>query len=411
MRIGNTEKILFAIVALYVIPSIGCAKKESDSSVDAAASRAAPIITDTKDKAVKSSLQTYVDPNSGECITQFVSRAYTVEGEYRSMQGPQSTEYIDLLETKTPELIWITGYRAVMVQKDGQTRMPQQFMCHANLDLIPKIDKEKMAVTRHHRLFTLSQGQLTIQLPEGFGIPFLSNEPVGVNTQVLNLHYKGEPIQVRHKIRISFVRDKFLKTPMKPLRLGGADIVVALEDEEAYLNDLNTSGRRKGACCSLGDHALKDNALGIVQDRFGRKFSAHWIVKPGRHEYRISSNELVPYDTTVHYVAVHLHPFSESMELRDVTTDETIYTSKVKNTPNMIGLAHVDSYSSVEGFKLYHSHEYELCAVYNNTSGVDQDSMAVMFMYMLDKEFDRDKFIKSQLRTSGSAIKDSSGES
>lgn len=398
MRNCDAKRLLFSFLAWFLVTSAGCAKQEADTP----AAADSPPVASQKTSApttAKSSLQTFVDTKRGECITQFISPVYTVDREFRSMQGPQSTEYVNLFASKEPELIWITGYRAVMVQKDGQTQMPQQFMCHANLDLIPRMDKKMMAIERHNRLFTLSQGQLTIQLPEGFGIPFLSNEPVGVNTQVLNLHYHGDPIQVRHKIRVSFVRDKFVKTPMKPLRLGGADVVVAIGEEDVYLNDLNTSGMRKGACCSLGEHALADKSLGIVEDRFGRKFTTHWVVKPGRHEYRISSNKLVPYDTTVHYVAVHLHPFAESLELRDVTTGETVYKSIAKNTTDMIGLAHVDAYSSVEGFPLYHSHEYELCAVYDNTSGADQDSMAVMFMYMLDKEFDRDEFVKSHLPT------------
>ena len=93
------------------------------------------------------------------------------------------------------------------------------------------------------------------------------------------------------------------------------------------------------------------------------------------------------YDTTVHYIAVHLHPFAESLELRDLTTDQTIFKSKAKNFKDEIGLEVVDFFSSKEGILLYKDHDYEIVSVYNNTTEEDQDSMAVMYLYLLDKKF------------------------
>lgn len=54
---------------------------------------------------------------------------------------------------------------------------------------------------------------------------------------------------------------------------------------------------------------------------------------------------------------------------------------------NSIGIDQVDYYSSALGIPLYKDHEYELLSVYNNTTSYDQDVMAVMFLYVLDKEF------------------------
>ena len=97
----------------------------------------------------------------------------------------------------------------------------------------------------------------------------------------------------------------------------------------------------------------------------------------------------LPFDATVHYVATHLHPFAQSLELRDLMTGESVYTSRARNFEDRIGLAEVDHYSSDEGFELYQGHEYELVSIYDNTSGEDQDSMAVMFLYLLDEQFER----------------------
>ena len=92
-------------------------------------------------------------------------------------------------------------------------------------------------------------------------------------------------------------------------------------------------------------------------------------------------------DTTVHYIAVHLHPFAESLELRDVTTGETVYKSEATNALFKIGLERVAHFASPEGIPIYKDHEYELVSVYNNTTDEPQDSMAVMFLYHWDRAF------------------------
>ena len=95
----------------------------------------------------------------------------------------------------------------------------------------------------------------------------------------------------------------------------------------------------------------------------------------------------ISYDTTVHYIAVHLHPFAERVELRDLTTKETLFKSDVQPLDGRIGIERVDYYSSEKGIPLTTEHEYELVSFYNNTTDEPQDSMAVLYMYMLDKTF------------------------
>jgi len=64
-----------------------------------------------------------------------------------------------------------------------------------------------------------------------------------------------------------------------------------------------------------------------------------------------------------------------------------LYHARAKNRVLEIGLEHVDHFSSEKGIPVYKDHEYELVTVYDNTSGQPQDSMAVMFLYMLDRDF------------------------
>ncbi len=110
---------------------------------------------------------------------------------------------------------------------------------------------------------------------------------------------------------------------------------------------------------------------------------------PGRQVNRTLVTELMnlPYDTTVHYIAVHLHPFAESLELVDLTTDESVFRAEAAQFGDRIGLARVGHYESPEGIRLYKDHDYELVSVYENTSGQEQDSMAVLYLYLHDREF------------------------
>ena len=307
------------------------------------------------------------------------------------MQGPQSQDRVYLADYKPgqkPELLWITGYRAEMVSPDGKEDMPQDFMCHANMNIDIRNHTRlfKWRKSASQRLFTLSQGQYDIKFPDGFGIPILSSEEITLQTQVLNLNLEVPPFSTRHKVTISYIRDKDVTKEMKPLFLKAANGMVLIEGKNGFYN-VPDNKEMQGEGCLMGERFSGS----LREDRFGRKFSGHWVVKPGREENRTHSTQYMnlPYDTTAHYIAVHLHPFAESLELRDLTTNETVFKAFTKNPKDKIGLDHVDYYSSKEGIKLYKDHEYELVSIYNNTTEDEQDSMAVMFLYVLDKDYQK----------------------
>ena len=330
----------------------------------------------------------FIDPETDEQELTFISPTYEINRIYKSMKGPFSKHQITLLKSEKPELIWITGYKAVMVGQDGDTPMPQEFMCHSNLDIDIAKHKELFGWEKNNpsgRLFTLSQGQLEIEFPEGFGIPILSTEPLSLVTQVLNLNDPNSTYQVRHKITFKFIRDIDLKTPMKPLIQIAAIGLKLLNGKDGYFNVANANEDTHGPGCSVGQNA--DSR--IMEDQFDRKFTLHWVVDPGREvNHTLATKYMnVAYDTTIHYIAVHLHPYAESLELKDLTTGNTVFKSKTRLAKDRIGIEEVEHYSSENGIPLYKDHEYQLISVYNNTSNEDQDSMATMFMYVLDREF------------------------
>jgi hypothetical protein len=322
-----------------------------------------------------------------------LSKPYTIDKKYASMRGPYGFDDVVLLEADEPELLWIVGYKTTVVDAGSSGAMSQEFMCHANLDFEAKDYYERFPTSPpvSGRVFTLSQGQQDIRFPEGFGIPVTSDLPISLATQVLNLNIEQpKGLQVRHKVDIYYVRDGEVEGTMTPLFQGAAEGFKALGEARHYGFSPEEVAQMEamGSGCSAGAPALEGDS---DDDSHGQQFTAHWIVPPG-HEVNVTNVTRflnLPYDTTVHYIAVHLHPFAERLVLRDITANTVLFDAKVTPKADKIGIEKIDYYSSVEGMPVYKSHQYELTSYYNNTSNKDVDSMAVMYMYMKDKKFEK----------------------
>jgi hypothetical protein len=318
----------------------------------------------------------------------FDSEAYPIDQIYRSMMGPKGRKLVQLMdEGLAAELIWIVGYRTDIVGGDGDAVLSAEFMCHNNLNLA-ELDRHVSLFNwpqANPRLFTLSQGQMEVRFPEGFGIPIHSHEKLAASTQVLNLNPQPKAFDVRHRTTLLFVRDAEVETPMRALYQTAAQGLVSLGQTPTHFNVDEPDSDKHGPGCSVGQIAGDR----VIKDRFDREFTGHWIVKPGREVNRtlVSGYLRLPQDTRAHYIAVHLHPFAESLELRDLTTGESVFKSKAQGPQDKIGLTRVEHFESEEGLPIRKDHIYELVSTYNNTSGKDQDAMAVMFLYLHDTQF------------------------
>ena len=124
-------------------------------------------------------------------------------------------------------------------------------------------------------------------------------------------------------------------------------------------------------------------------DDSGVEYTSHWLVRPGRDLRLTRLGKIFPFDTTLHYISVHLHSYARYLELRDLTTGEVVFRAKAERTSNGTGLARVDHYSSVDGLKVYAEHEYELECLYENTTDQEVTAMAFMLCYMKDVRFSR----------------------
>lgn len=324
---------------------------------------------------------------------QILSPIYTIDRKYRSEEGPGTTQKVSLWESSPPELLWITGIRAEMVSPDGATPTLPEFMCHVSLNF-EDLEKHRTNFGWGNqgiaRILSLSQGQLAASFPPGFGIPLLSDESLTLTTRVLNHNRKDDHFQVRHLVTIDFVRDGDLRDPIKALRSVPGHVLAPLKASESATPGATHRHAEDGDGDLAGVPAPTAIA-GTFRESSGREFIGHWVVKPGREvrKKNVTERLQIPFDTTLHYAAVHLHPFAESLELRDLTAGRSLIKCLARSLPKGIGLEHVDSFSSEEGMPIYKDHQYELVSVYNNTSSVDQDSMAVMFLFLLDQQFHR----------------------
>ncbi|MEM8932954.1 MAG: hypothetical protein AAGE94_17345, partial [Acidobacteriota bacterium] len=187
----------------------------------------------------------------------------------------------------------------------------------------------------------------------------------------------------RHRVSVDYVLDSEVGPGMTPLLPTAAYGLALLDGSDGYFGVEAPDEETHGPGCMVGESA-SDHAY---EDGLGRSFTGHWQVPPGRQENRTLVTHLmqVPYETTLHYIAVHLHPFAESLTLHDRTTGEVLFTSRATNFDDKIGLREVEAFSSIEGVTLKPDHDYELVSIYDNTSGAMQDSMAVMYLYLRDQ--------------------------
>ena len=330
---------------------------------------------------------------------QFLSNVYTIDRKYRSMEGPSSVKTVYLgSQTAPPELLWITGIRTEMVTEDGVTPQLPELMCHVNIDMDADRHQALFDLPRPvaARLMTLSQGMLSSKLPPGYGFPIASNEPLLLFTQVLNLNIEHpNNLKVRHRVTVDYVRDADLKGAMKPLFNLGASGMVELGNNPLALTSMMPTaspqdGEHHGATCLIGQRAPQAAATSAdYVDPQGKHMTGHWIVPPGR---QVNASDItwflrLPFDTKLRYAAIHLHPFAESLSVRDVTTGQTILVSRATNPAKGIGLTHVDTIDSPEGIPFYKDHKYELISVYNNPTKQNADSMASVFLGLDDHEF------------------------
>ncbi len=322
------------------------------------------------------------------------SRTYEIDRIYQSMQGPRSTIRVPLGDPSAePELLWIKGVHVEVVGPSGEPAS-QEFMCHV-VARVGALDERNEALglsAVDDRFATLSQGTFHKEYPKGFGLPVLSTHHLLFASQVLNINIEDPDLRVRHKIVTHYIRDRELAIPMKAIASTYAQVMMLIEGEEGegYFGVGTPDPEIHGESCAVGRTADSLRPSLRLMDDGHRRFTAHWVLEPGKSTNQSLATNLLSIreDTTVHAIDVHLHPFAEWVELRDLTSQETVFRSEARQADEGIGLASVQTYRSEEGIPIYKDRHYAIISAYDNTSGVEQNAMAVMYLGLHDPAFD-----------------------
>ena len=333
------------------------------------------------------------DQESKIYTSTYYSDPYYIDQVYMSMQGPYQLQHIRIGEDDG--LQWITRFAMDNVDLDHQPIERQEHLCHGQLNYRSKgqyaennTDLFTEKRTLPSKWFTTIQGAADIDLPEGFGIPFYSKEPLRLMSMALNQQPDIEPFSTKIRTQIEHIPDAELDQPLKALGKFAVDVRIPIYDDGTSAAD--------HAGCAVGEEDIVVHAADGVEGQIdlthtqgGMKTTPHFYVPPGKFTYiqDFSGASVVPYNTTLHYISAHLHRYGTVIELWDTTTDTLLFQSVPRMNADGTYISRMPDYSSSEGIEIRTDHDYQIRAKYNNTTEAPIDAMAVMYFYFHDLTF------------------------
>ncbi len=313
---------------------------------------------------------------------KMLSPTFLIDGIYKSMEGPKASRYIQL--NQTDQLLWIKGFEVKAFDATTNTQLSNDYICHMNVDindvkyynhwqLDDRIGKQ------YPRLTSLSQGLEHFNFPEGYGVPIIGNDFLFVTSQTLNQNIPDIFKKVKHKITVKY--DASQKS-LKPLMSKTVFIQLPFDKRDPFKGPLDPGSNQ---CIPV------ETKNHTYEDKNGNKLSGHWVIPTGSATYRSSITEQLQIQDSarLHFSAPHVHPFATSIAIYDKTAGKTVFSCKVTNYKDKIGLEEIQPFHSEAGLWLYGNHDYELVLNVNNTSASEQDMMGSMFLFFYDRELEQ----------------------
>jgi len=290
---------------------------------------------------------------------------------YHSMQGPFDRVMVD-----ASELDWVTAVRTDVVDMASKQRMGDEFFCHSQIQML-----------NGTRLLTMATGADELRFPKGYAMPVSSivqNLPERMRAltflgMVLNNHEEEIDKKTQVTSVVEYFKDEDFGDGPRPKKLYMASLIMQVGDLEEY-----EPGPDEPPI-----HEDVTTHCALVEQPLGGKLALHWIVPPGPQKTRKKEKGFIPIDGTVHFAWAHLHNYGVYMRLTDLTDNKVLFQANVENEPDRDQIASISHYSSEEGFRIYKDHEYEIEALYDNTTDHDVDAMAMMVLYY-NPDGDRD---------------------
>lgn len=263
------------------------------------------------------------------------------------LEAPAQGSKVMLIENQPGELVWLTG-ASVNAEDLEFNRLAPRFVADCTVDFRwPDWHNQKLDTNQSQRLFSLGQGLYSFQLPEGFGVPVFSNEPLLWNYRVCNLSAYQKPTSVRLRSELRFMRDRGLDPPFIPLL--------------------------------VRNFPLTENKVSF------------WTVPVGGKTVFTPINDQLDlrFDRRLHALSVGLHPRATGFQLRDQTTGETLLTLRVLEARKDGSLQRVETYSSTAGILLRADHQYVGAVHYENSTTSPKHGVAYVTAYLYDGQFSK----------------------
>jgi hypothetical protein len=312
-----------------------------------------------------------------------ISPSFYIDGIYKSMEGPKSSNYVQLSQDSS--LIWLTGFNVRAVNASNKKRISNDFICHTNIDFndvkyFSNFHLNDRIGKQYPRMTSLSHGLESFSFPDGYGVPMKGNDLLYITTESLNHNIPDANFLIKHEVKLDYQTNQ---PHYKPLMSRTVYISLPYDKYDPFKSPTDPG---KDYCIPVEtkNHSYEDGQ--------GNKLSGHWVVPRGKHTYRSNIDNQLQITTDsirLHAAAVHVHPFATSLTLWNKTKGKSIFTSKMTNHSNKIGLSNIDALSTQTGIWMSSSDEYELVLEVDNTSNIDQDMMGSMFLFFYDEELDK----------------------
>jgi hypothetical protein len=349
-----------------------------------------------------------------------LSQPYRLDKMYMSMTGPHGNQPGVRLadDAADDETVYVTAVRTDVVDHRTHAPVSNEFFCHSNLTLNPETTNPDAhnaafspATHADWRFFTLVPGRMDVRLPDGFGLPVKSGTRLDYYTMAINQN-PGQPdrtirmkTDIRYRrasadrpVRPLFRRALYVYQQHKPEASATAQFLAGHQGEHCgEACKFDARGQTPSLFIPLAAGGKRDQHPGFsccvenaspegVEPQFGDENTVHWMVPPGRHQYRSEVTRQVdlPHDTAAHYVTGHLHPFGEWMRLIDMETGKVVMEVTAEHFTDRLGVKAMSETTSREGIPLVKGRRYELVTQYNNTLDKPIDAMAILYAYLAE---------------------------
>lgn len=303
-------------------------------------------------------------------------------------------------------LYWVRGTKLEIIE-DGKILPHPEFLCHSLISFDSSKHREYFPISSGvsgNFMFNFSQGITNIIFPEDFGIPMNSNERLQFAFKSLN-RTSDKSRLIKCRWTLYFVADSGLTRPIQALNWYHSGIAVLVGDATSK-NRLLPGGCGARMCGLKGLSKGKTPPNDVLHKRLGTSFDKnekgeeitwHWVIPPGRHSYRTMHPEhRFDLEGPIRAAGAHVHPFCEKMSLIEAIPGQrkkTVFTLHSRtDTSQGIRIMHIDYLTwPATGITLSKDKkaQYGWEVTYNNTSGVDQDSMAGTTLYFSDLKFQK----------------------